>query len=393
MNDLRSIDISIDTASWGGKPVPPLVTALGALNPMNVSVAAALLHTALVTRPPRATGFSLSDTWAFMRYRPAIDNGPRLRLREEWGEIDPHQKTILSDDLGMGFTTYLFSLHLDFRSYADTVRYVRVVNPAGYELLRRSRNGQYKSPDFVALDGAGRVNVVECKGTQTSRDTLLTAVGKGISQKRNFGARAGYSFALALSAGLFIPQFNNSEDALIHVCDPSKKKLESILSQVPADLIESGVVQIDLAKHFALMGMFSIAARLDSFNPQEERTVGDVDRAEAEFRLEGTDTLSFATGYTVPPDALAVNGEPVRGIVFRISCPLTLYSRLVGSNNLRRELHSLAQDVKARRWIMDEGERGARLMTPLGFTLSLDYVRSEVDMTRGSEVRDLGERG
>jgi hypothetical protein len=328
-----------------------------------------------------------------MRYRPAIDGGPRLRLREEWGEIDPHQKTILSDDLGMGFTTYLFSLHLDFRSYADTVRYVRVVNPAGYELLSRSRNGQYKSPDFVALDGAGRVNVVECKGTQASRDTLLTAVGKGIPQKRNFGARAGYSFELALAAGLFIPQFNNSEDSLIHVCDPSKKKLESLLSQVPADLIESGVVQIDLAKHFALMGMFSIAARLDSFDPQKEQTVGDVDRAEAEFRLESSDTLSFVTGYTVPLDALVVNGEPVRGIVFRIRCPLTLYSRLVESNNLRRELHSLAQEVKARKWIVDEGERGASLMTPLGFTLSLDYVRSEVDMTRGNEVRDLGERG
>jgi hypothetical protein len=65
----------------------------------------------------------------------------------------------------------------------------------------------------------------------------------------------------------------------------------------------------------------------------------------------------------------------------------------VGSNNLRGELHSLAQDVKARRWIVDERERGASLITPLGFTLSLDYVRSEVDMTRGSEVRDLGERG
>src|SRR4051794_39525485 len=120
----RYVNIEIDSATW---PTPSAVpTELSGLNGkfQKISVRLALIHTALRTRPPISTGIHLADYWAWMRYGPAIDSGPYLKLRDEWDQVDPHQKTVLSDDLGMGFTTYLLSRALKFKSFADTLHFV-----------------------------------------------------------------------------------------------------------------------------------------------------------------------------------------------------------------------------------------------------------------------------
>jgi len=86
----KIVKCNIDTASWGKNPVPLHFAALPAT--WNCDLAAALLYIAIWTRPPKSYGFNISDTWAWLRYMPAISNTPQLRLKKCWKDIDAHQK-------------------------------------------------------------------------------------------------------------------------------------------------------------------------------------------------------------------------------------------------------------------------------------------------------------
>lgn len=115
----RFVAVTVDGASWPkGVPVPAEISAL-ASNRRQTNVLFALLHTALWTKPPVQYGFDLSDFWAWLRYGPAIADAQNLRLKQEWANTDPHQKTVLSDEFGVGFVTQLFVEELGFLVYAD----------------------------------------------------------------------------------------------------------------------------------------------------------------------------------------------------------------------------------------------------------------------------------
>ena len=259
--DPRTIDVEVDQTSWKSS-LPSDIAALAGKGSISLSVEVALLITALITRPPEIRGFSLADSWAWLRYRPALTETNDLRLKSEWKDIDPHQKTILSDELGMGFTTYLLALELDFRIIANTGYFVKVVTPGSYSLKASTKSGPRKSPDFVALDLHDRVNTFECKGTQQSRESLFDLIDKGLAQKENLVGSAGSTIHHSLVAGLFIPQFASKENALLHVRDPKKIEFDEFLRIVSLEQQQIAIVQIDLAKHFGLMGLQSIANAL-----------------------------------------------------------------------------------------------------------------------------------
>src|SRR5688500_3238236 len=110
----RRVTVSIERSTWPSGSTQPqrLQPYLGA---RLIDVDRPLLCIALVNRPPALRGFDLGDTWAWLRYRPALANRRGLRLRQEWTDIDPHQKTVLSDELGVGFVAYFVARRLDFR--------------------------------------------------------------------------------------------------------------------------------------------------------------------------------------------------------------------------------------------------------------------------------------
>ena len=75
----------------------------------------------------------------------------------------------------MGFTTYLLSRALKFKSFADTLHFVNIAYPGKYSFVSKNKNGRYKSPDFVAMDSSGNpdsISVVECKGAQSTVQKL-----------------------------------------------------------------------------------------------------------------------------------------------------------------------------------------------------------------------------
>lgn len=379
MSDGKDVHIEIDAGSWtaAGKVVPSQLAGIS--TPRKMSVGVAMLHTALRTRPPQSTGMSLADYWAWLRYGPAISDSPDLRLRSEWSDIDPHQKTVLSDDLGMGFTTYLLARVLKFKSFADTLHFVNVTNPGQYKFLHVSKNGKYKSPDFVAFDSAGNssnVNVVECKGTQSSRKALLKAIGEGVPQKRNLESIGGASINHALVAGLFIPTHNAKETALIHISDPDHVELVDALAGIAVKRIQTAIVQIDLAQHFALMGLYSIANALASTDTSKVDRLVDVDSAELNFLHPSVDMKwrHFEIAFPLPAAASTFRQERIRRVRFTMDCPVRIYNALLESSSLEDTLGKLVASANSNEWEERADESEMTLVTPLGFRLSLTYL-------------------
>ncbi len=196
----KSVDVEVDRSSWGA-PVPASIASMPT-GPYSFDVDSALLYLAWVTRPPMVSGFSLADTWAFLRYLPAIAANPELRLCALWTDVDAHQKSILSDDFGVAFSALYLATHLRFVNFHETRYYARAVAPETVRLVSESRRGPKKAPDFVAIDGLNRPSVIECKGTQSTRAMLVSSLSGGKKQKRAAVRSGGFHHSLV--AGLFV---------------------------------------------------------------------------------------------------------------------------------------------------------------------------------------------
>ena len=57
-----------------------------------------------------------------------------------------------------------------------------------------------------------------------------------------------------------------------------------------------------------------------------------------------------------------------------MTCPLDLYDRVAGTDDLEGTLGSFVETIGEREWHEDSDETKAALTTPLGFTLSLAYL-------------------
>src|ERR1041384_2446272 len=113
----------------------------------NIALDFGLICTGLLTRPPLVQGFSLGDTWAWLRYRRAFADTPDLRLREEWTGIDPHQKTILSDEVSVGLLGYFLIRRVGLTFLGDTNYVANAILPGIVQLGPPARRGPAKSPD------------------------------------------------------------------------------------------------------------------------------------------------------------------------------------------------------------------------------------------------------
>lgn len=167
----KSIEIEVDQHSWV-KPstFPPKFTH--GVTHHNLDVLSALLITGQLTTPPIASGATLSEFWAWVRYANAIADTSDLRITRPFHDLDSHQKTILSDDFGMGMPTawLIPALNLvrwcDGRYFQERMSALLASTPPA-----PAKSGPGKSPDFVFEDTGGRFHVVECKGTQgTTKD-------------------------------------------------------------------------------------------------------------------------------------------------------------------------------------------------------------------------------
>ncbi|HDR4901649.1 TPA: hypothetical protein QCR38_003908 [Bacillus cereus] len=250
----KKIDIDVVNKTWKvrGKKTPANLTKFTGSKDINVLLV--MLNIAIRTRPPLSYGFALGDMWAWFRYFPAISPNRELRLRPEWEEIDSHQKTILSDDWGVGFASYVLTEALDLVSILPTNF---ILNHSPYFSLGSAggKKGPKKSPDFIALDRSMRCHIFECKGTQTSVKAMKSQFNTGSQQKKNVNDPKGL-IDERLVVGLFVPQDKNKDKALLKIEDPELDiNLEDIEKK---DLIKTILIG-DLAVCFHLLGFPKVA--------------------------------------------------------------------------------------------------------------------------------------
>lgn len=260
---IKTIRTSVNTSSWGGASlVPPGIVAFRRAATIQVNVLDAFLTLARVTRPPGIMGFTLSDVWAWMRYIPALAPSADLRLRSEWQELDSHQKMILSDDFGVGFGLLAIHHAVGITNVADTRFVVSHIRRGQFALGSSSRRGPRKAPDFFFIDGSGNAGVIECKGSQSSRGALKKAMTTGVPQKRNVISVKGPQLIHQLVVGVFVPQYQSGESAVISLRDPELSEAARAIEGLSNDELELAVRNMSVASWLSLAGFGYTASYL-----------------------------------------------------------------------------------------------------------------------------------
>ena len=369
------VEVQVDHSSWpidssDNSLCPPEIRALASSN-RAISFENALLYVAICTSPPAITGFSLADLWAWLRYRPAFAKGIALKLRPEWKDIDAHQKTILSDDLGMGLSIELLVSPLQIQDIADTAHVVNVVDSGAYTLAKSGKRGPKKSPDFLLTDLDGEISVLECKGTQTSRKVLIKALSDGVAQKRNLHRTENKIFKHTLVVGAFIPQSGNRENALIQVRDPEPEDLTAVLSQTDTSTLQTAILQISLAKHLSLMGLHSWANLLATTPTAQlkQASFPDILNPPVELKDDGP---TFSRSH-YPPTSFGERNQINSEVAFEMVMPTEIYELLRDSSNVAEALEQIGRFRGKREWEWSQKGERSQLESPLGFVLSLEY--------------------
>ena len=166
----------------GGK-APVVVSAFDPFSKPLVSPAELLLCTGLATTPLVALPVALSSQWAYYRYMWAFDpSPPRLRLEASVKEIDHHQKTVLSDELGVGMTHWVMTALLGATSHVDVQVAVKAPSIAQQHGFPVATLGTGRSPDLLYRFDVARFAVVECKGSQSDHNQTLKQLTSGLEQ-------------------------------------------------------------------------------------------------------------------------------------------------------------------------------------------------------------------
>lgn len=257
----KEIGVRVDPSFGVAQLLPGLQAAVAANGIWQADMQAALLATGILTSPPLYRPFHLNTFWAWLRYGPAISRAHKeLRLRWLWRHIDPHQKTILSDDFGMGLPALYLMQNFSFEDFADT-RYLLerllagVVSPAAVK-----KNGAAKLPDFIAIDSLDRLHILECKGTQAKPD-FGQALQRGAQQKNNL-SNSGI-FTSIMVSGLFIPQFGSKSAPELLFVDPEPdERLKLLAERVDPQRICLEVRLQALAKAVSAAGVWQMASAI-----------------------------------------------------------------------------------------------------------------------------------
>lgn len=369
---LRDVTITVDQNSWPSGLVPPMpLQNLASRTQINVLYA--LIHTALWTRPPTTQGFHLSDYWAWLRYGPALACTTDLRLCQPWNDVDPHQKTLLSDEFGVGATTCLLAEGLNCTGFVDTLYVLRTLLSGQFTLGRAAKRGPSKSPDFVATDDQGRFIILECKGTQSSRRALLDAIARGIPQKKNLKGRRGTQIYLSLVGGLFIPQSNSLETALIHFADPWWEEIEALFERFKPEELKTAIMQIHVAKILALSGLPHTAEALSNTPLKDlrqlpEDAIYELRSQEDTLDTERVvfDTLDYDQSFSIPKAR------------FSITLPKDFVGTFINTRHLREALLALSQPAIGQHWVHESVRGGmAKVTSPHGYKLSFMYASDQ----------------
>lgn len=375
----KTIDFQVAAGTWPAtRPAPSQLTGFAPTGQYTANLYFALTFLAIWTRPPVSFGFSLSDCWAWLRYIPAIASTVKLRLCSDWTTLDPHHKTVLSGDFGVGFTTWALHQALGFTRYSDTLWVVNTLAPGSFALASTTaRRGQRKSPDYIAQDASGNCSVLECKGTQTSRQALHAALGRGVPQKRSLRQIGPTPIQHSLVAGLFIPQWQSPEDPLLEIWDPSWEDVKKALGRFARGTLERGVVQVATAKELALFELQRTAnalVRAEGARGSLRQAMAEDLAADVPGRLRTSEGVQITREYRWPHAVLWDGLPPIVGVRFTAQLPQPQVEALQVVEAPDAEGERQRDQQLSQSWHSAESELAGRLTSPMGTELSLELL-------------------
>ncbi len=289
----RELLVFVDETTWPAAPGLPAIPAsfgTGAQT-FDVNIPALLLTIGYLTTPSHASGVSLSEFWAWVRYLHAVADAPDLRLTPAFFELDAHQKTILSDDFGMGAPIYWLMDRLQLGPIADGRYFIdRVAASVGATATKPKKRGPGKSPDFVAQDTSGIWHIIECKGTQTGngyREQQLGALGPpptgAIAQKRTITFPPGYS-GQRLACGLQIGVQGGAHGSSLRIIDPPGEEKFAV-DEDEMIYANDAIIRAASAKSLRLAGFGASSAAMSApsgATPRSRPTSGRYERMRRE---------------------------------------------------------------------------------------------------------------
>lgn len=226
----RTLEVTVDQSTWPKQPGVPVFPATfqDGSRPVDINIPQLLLLIGYLTTPSHEFGTSLSEFWAWVRYLNAISDDPDLRLTREFADLDAHQKTILSDDFGMGVPMCWLQERLSLEQPPVDGRYFmdRQCPASGANFGDRPKHGPRKAPDFVARDTSGTWHVIECKGTQSGEAYRKRQLGRpgppatgAVAQKRTISFPSNHT-GQRLACGLVLAVEGDPGSSSLRVIDP-----------------------------------------------------------------------------------------------------------------------------------------------------------------------------
>ena len=188
-----------------------------------------------------------------------------MSLTHSFAELDAHQKTILSDDFGMGVPILWLCDKLSLDQIVDGRYFMqKIAATVGATQRRTAKRGPNKTPDFVARDAGGRWHVIECKGTQSGSefsDKQLGVKGPpptgGVAQKCSIRFPPGHT-GQRLACGLSI-DVEGGTGSVLKIVDPE-----------PEDPFEIEPDQLVFADDAVNRGVMSRVLRMAGFEVTAE---------------------------------------------------------------------------------------------------------------------------
>jgi len=262
----RTLAVDVDAATWRAwrRSVPSELTAGKSSHELDLSRTLLMLGT--LTMPQLLSRASPARFWAWLRYFLAVSASDDLRITMDFADLDPHQKSILSDDLGVAVST--FYLYEKFAGIAPIIDGRRFMLQFARLLRRKAKPskakvGPSKAPDFVFRDRSGRWHILECKGTQSGHGARNHQLKTALAQKNVIqitGGIRGERFASGLSLGNEDDDFRSE----LRIVDPDDPHTEPLLTldETLAEDMDRSAQRISIARALGLIGLNDAAAEL-----------------------------------------------------------------------------------------------------------------------------------
>lgn len=228
----RNLWIEFDRASWPNPGPPHYPATFPAIDGSEaVNIPEILLTIGVLTTPTFTSGVSLSEYWAWVRYLHAISSEDDLTLTRGFWDLDSHQKTILSDDFGMGVPVAWLASRLQLAEVCDGRYFIDRLAATTNAIVpkRTAKRGPNKAPDFVFRDIHGVWHILECKGTQSGLPYRARQIGEpgppstgAHAQKRGILFPAGHAGQRLISALVLSPEDSGDRSTLRFIDPPAE---------------------------------------------------------------------------------------------------------------------------------------------------------------------------